>query len=312
MIKSSQRKVHKVRNKTNLSISLSFTHKLIPHILVRRYVRKGIPPQLRGKAWLHYSGAEAKMAANPGVYDKFVNKAEQLGDENEFADIIKRDLHRTFPDNIQYRSSTTTATTTTTTTSSASHSQASSQPPIISALQRVLSAFSLYSPSIGYCQSLNYIVGMLLLFMPEEEAFWTLVTIIQNILPAGVYDVTMEGSSIDQTVLMMLLWERMPHIWSKVADKKSFWDSAADGASMPSITLVTNHWFLTLFINVLPVEVRKKTLLDANGQRDWIIKYTIIGYVDSFASLGLFLLVSFLLPAFQWYKFPVTHANYLL
>lgn len=272
-------------------MSSTYTH--APRAQVRRYIRKGIPPQLRGKAWLHYSGAEAKMAANPGVYDKFVNKAEQLGDENEFADIIKRDLHRTFPDNIQYRTagafessrpsndSNNSATTTT------PSPLAGPQPPIISALHRVLSAFSLYSPSIGYCQSLNYIVGMLLLFMPEEEAFWTLVTIIQNILPAGVYDVTMEGSSIDQTVLMMLLWERMPHIWSKVADKKSFWDSAADGVSMPSITLVTNHWFLTLFINVLPVEVRKLLKNIDNLISQWKALFI----VDCLASLGLFFLV---------------------
>ncbi|KAI8139313.1 rab-GTPase-TBC domain-containing protein [Fennellomyces sp. T-0311] len=204
---------------------------------VKRYIRKGVPAHLRGRVWLHYSGAEAKMASNPGVYAKFLGKAEEMGDTNEFADIIARDLHRTFPDNVQFRSTT------------------DQQPAIIGALQRVLSAFSVYSPSIGYCQSLNYIVGMLLLFMNEEEAFWTLVAIVQNLLPAGVYDVTMEGSNIDQTVLMMLIWERMPHIWNKLAEKKSsFWDYAADGTSMPTITLVTNHWFLTLFINILPIE----------------------------------------------------------
>ncbi|KAG2226471.1 hypothetical protein INT45_014215 [Circinella minor] len=219
---------------------------------VKRYVRKGIPAHLRGRVWLHYSGAEAKMASNPGVYAKFLGKAEELGDGNEFADIIARDLHRTFPDNIQFRAPSAS-------TADPQQQQREREqeelPAIISALQRVLSAFSVYSPSIGYCQSLNYIVGMLLLFMNEEEAFWTLVAIVQNILPAGVYDVTMEGSNIDQTVLMMLIWERMPTLWNKLAEKKSsFWDYAADGTSMPTITLVTNHWFLTLFINILPIE----------------------------------------------------------
>ena len=181
------------------------------------------------------------MASNPGVYAKFLGKAEEMGDTNEFADIIARDLHRTFPDNVQFRATS------------------DEQPAVIGALQRVLSAFSVYLPAIGYCQSLNYIVGMLLLFMDEEEAFWTLVAIVQNLLPAGVYDVTMEGSNIDQTVLMMLIWERMPHIWAKLAEKKSsFWDYAADGTSMPTITLVTNHWFLTLYINILPIEVKEQ------------------------------------------------------
>lgn len=200
------------------------------------------------------------MDANPGVYDKFLSKAEEMGDENEFADIIARDLHRTFPDNIQFR---TNKNSDDTTTAKNKTDGARPMPAIIAALKRVLSAFSVYSPSIGYCQSLNFIVGMLLLFMKEEEAFWTLVTIVQNILPAGVYDVTMEGSNIDQTVLMMLLWERMPHLWNKVSERP-FWDSISDGASMPTITLVTNHWFLTLFINILPIEVKEEKLFSSH------------------------------------------------
>ncbi|KAI9303682.1 rab-GTPase-TBC domain-containing protein [Cunninghamella echinulata] len=207
---------------------------------IKRYIRKGIPSHLRGRVWLHYSGAEAKMDANPGVYEKFLKRAIEMGAENEFSDLIERDLHRTFPDNIQF-------------TSINDPSKSDFTPPAIDVLRRVLCVFSVYCPSVGYCQSLNYLVGMLLLFMKEEEAFWCLVTIVQNILPAGVYDVTMEGSSIDQTVLMMLLHERMPQFWYKLTNK-SFWEAEADGVSMPTITLVTSHWFLTLFINILPTE----------------------------------------------------------
>ncbi|KAI9021426.1 rab-GTPase-TBC domain-containing protein [Phycomyces nitens] len=210
---------------------------------VRRYVRKGIPADLRGRVWFHYSGAEAKLDSNLGVYERFLAKARELGSKNEFADIIERDLHRTFPENVQFRTPVVDG----------QQLASTDNVPVISALRRVLLAFSIYCPSVGYCQSLNFIVGMLLLFMKEEEAFWTLVTIIQNILPAGVYDVTMEGSNLDQNVLMMLLWERMPQLWGTMCDK-SFWESEADGVSMPTITLVTSHWFLTLFINILPTE----------------------------------------------------------
>jgi hypothetical protein len=98
---------------------------------------------------------------------------------------------------------------------------------------------------------------MLLLFHDEEKAFWMLVTIIEDILPDGIYDITMEGANIDQTVLMMFMWERLPHIWNKISSGKGFWECEkdVDGATMPTITLVTSHWFLTLFINILPTEV---------------------------------------------------------
>ena len=50
-------------------------------------------------------------------------------------------------------------------------------------LRRVLQAFALHNPDIGYCQSLNFITGMLLLFLNEEDAFWLLVTIVETLLP---------------------------------------------------------------------------------------------------------------------------------
>ncbi|ORX53490.1 RabGAP/TBC [Hesseltinella vesiculosa] len=212
---------------------------------VRRYIRKGVPSHLRGQVWLHYSGAKSKMDANPGVYDKFLKRAQEMGDTNEFADLIERDLHRTFPDNIQFSHIASASPKAT--------GRMPNSPAAIQVLRRVLCTFSVYCPSIGYCQSLNFLVGMLLLFMKEEEAFWCLVTTVQNILPAGVYDVTMEGTSVDQTVLMMLVYERMPQFWYKLTSK-TFWEAEQDGVSMPTITLVTSHWFLTLFINILPTE----------------------------------------------------------
>ena len=42
-------------------------------------------------------------------------------------------------------------------------------------LRRVLKAYSVYDRDIGYCQGMNFIAGMFLTLMPEEEAFWLLV-----------------------------------------------------------------------------------------------------------------------------------------
>ena len=42
-------------------------------------------------------------------------------------------------------------------------------------LGKVLNAFSLYDPEIGYCQGLGFVVGPLLMHMPDKEAFCVLV-----------------------------------------------------------------------------------------------------------------------------------------
>ncbi|CAG8492126.1 5802_t:CDS:2 [Cetraspora pellucida] len=213
---------------------------------MKRYVRKGIPPSLRGRVWFFYSGAEAKMKSHLDLYQQLVLKAQDPRLENEYFEVIERDLHRTFPENIKFKSTVITD-------DSNSPVLSTDNVPIIQSLRRVLTAFSLYSPNIGYCQSLNYVAGILLLFMDEEKAFWMLVTIIHDYLPENMYDVTMEGSNVDQAVLMSLIMRKMPDIWNKMNGGANCDIEKLDG-NMPTITLVTSHWFLTLYINILPIE----------------------------------------------------------
>lgn len=58
---------------------------------------------------------------------------------------------------------------------------------MIGPLRRVLSAFVQRCPTVGYCQGFNFIAARLLMAMPEEEAFWTLVQIVEVILPLDYY-----------------------------------------------------------------------------------------------------------------------------
>jgi len=48
------------------------------------------------------------------------------------------------------------------------------------ALRRVLRAYSYYDREVGYCQGMNFIVGMFLTMMSEEESFWLLVAIMHQ------------------------------------------------------------------------------------------------------------------------------------
>ena len=49
-------------------------------------------------------------------------------------------------------------------------------------LRRVLLAFSVQNPRIGYCQSMNFLAAMLLMALDqaEERAFWVLVCLIDD------------------------------------------------------------------------------------------------------------------------------------
>lgn len=64
-------------------------------------------------------------------------------------------------------------------------------------LKRILVTYVKRNPTVGYCQGMNFIVGRLLQFMNEEEAFWTLTMIIETILPIDYYS-NMVGVLIDQ------------------------------------------------------------------------------------------------------------------
>jgi hypothetical protein len=212
---------------------------------VKRFVRKGIPPDWRGDAWFYYAGGPSMLSKNYGVYEDLVKKAAAGQVSETDNEIIERDLNRTFPDNIRFRADPV-----------ATQDAQLPEPetPIVQSLRRVLQAFSIYNPRIGYCQSLNFLAGLLLLFMNEEKSFWMLNVITTVYLP-GTHEVNLEGANVDLGVLMLSIRESMPSVWAKIGGELDG-TTIDPKASMrlPPITLCATAWFMSCFIGTLPIE----------------------------------------------------------
>ncbi len=60
---------------------------------------------------------------------------------------------------------------------------------------------------------MGFIAGFLLLFMDEEQSFWTLCTIVEDLL-VGYFTKNMTGPFTDQNVLKHLLYLKVRQGWS--------------------------------------------------------------------------------------------------
>lgn len=226
---------------------------------VKRFVRKGIPSEYRGAAWFWYAGGFDLMNRNPGLYDDLVQRA-MASPTNDDKEHIERDLHRTFPDNIHFKPDSEQPGNPGAGSGSSNLGQDSVvvETEMIQSLRRVLYAYALHNPKVGYTQSLNFITGMLLLFLPEEKAFW-LLHIITSIYLPGTHEISLEGANIDLWILMVLLKESLPNVYSKIADTSPASGKARVPAltvhsRLPDITLGLTNWLMSIFIGTLPLE----------------------------------------------------------
>ena len=92
-------------------------------------------------------------------------------------------------------------------------------------------------------QGMGMIVASLLLFLPEEEAFWCVASIVQELLPLSYYSNELWGAQADQAVLRSLLATRLPALHSLFTKHNI------------ELSLVTLHWFLTLYASALNIRL---------------------------------------------------------
>ncbi|KDB21257.1 hypothetical protein H109_06783 [Trichophyton interdigitale MR816] len=224
---------------------------------LKKYIRKGIPPECRGAAWFWYAGGYDYIRRNPGLYRRLVETAlrSPMNDDKEH---IERDLHRTFPDNVHYKPDSSEDGASNSGSSNLKHSSSSPDTPIIQSLRRVLYAFSLHNSNIGYTQSLNFIAGFLILFLPEEKAFWLLHIITSSFFP-GTHEISLEGANADLWILMVALKESLPSVYTKVVStapttSRSKPPNLSTSTRLPDITLGLTNWLMSMFISTLPFE----------------------------------------------------------
>jgi hypothetical protein len=182
----------------------------------------GIPRHLRGIIWPRITTSFANLLAQPHAYEDYLRKNQS--EPNPYQKQIEADLPRTFPTNVQFNSDF-----------------------VQGSLGRILNAFALLQPTIGYCQAMNFLAAMLLFFMEENLAFWMLAETI-TILPPQYYSKHLLGVKADVNVFKNLINMKLPKLG------KHFSSLNVD------IGVYVTQWFMCLYINYLPVQTAMRFL----------------------------------------------------
>lgn len=186
---------------------------------VGKHLWEHVPKAMRTELWmsvLHRRGLGTAAA------EKYQSLLEQELPA-DVTDTIDKDLARTFPD---IRRFTTL------------EGQA--------AMGRVLKAYAAYDPEIGYCQGMNFLAGMLILYMAtESHAFGALVVLMYERGLRELYD-------NDMSLLQVRLWQLAQLLPEDLLNH-------LEGTGCLTV-LFASSWILTSFVSDFPYQVAARIM----------------------------------------------------
>lgn len=179
---------------------------------IRDMVRMGVPNALRGMVWqLLCEASDSPLREQYPQLIKSNSACERM---------IKRDIARTFPDHSFFKDKDGIGQGT---------------------LYNVIKAYSVWDKEVGYCQGSAFIVGILLMQMPEEDAFCVFVKLMQEYRMREIFKPTMAELGLCIFQLESMLQEHLPLLFSHFQ---------AQGFHT---AMYASSWFLTLFASVFPL-----------------------------------------------------------
>ncbi|XP_072505192.1 ecotropic viral integration site 5 protein homolog isoform X6 [Notamacropus eugenii] len=181
---------------------------------VKELVRKGIPHHFRAIVWQLLCNAQSMP-----IKDQY---SELLKMTSPCEKLIRRDIARTYPEHDFFKEKDSLGQ---------------------EVLFNVMKAYSLVDREVGYCQGSAFIVGLLLMQMPEEEAFCVFVKLMQDYRLRELFKPSMAELGLCMYQFECMIQEHLPELFVHF-QSQSFHTS-----------MYASSWFLTIFLTTFPLPV---------------------------------------------------------